>query len=98
MGGNPYAPHFWCLNYLQMVFSGIVHLIWHLPGHHHVIESRELIRVLACPKGGLTEVSQPRRIMQTYGVAERAVIGLDLSLGLIPRKYEQVGCSDVQQS
>ena len=35
---------------------------------------------------------------ETCGVAEKAVIGLGLSLGLTPRKCERVRGPDVQQS
>ena len=35
---------------------------------------------------------------ETCGVAEKAVIGLDLSLGLTPRKCERTSNLDVQQS
>ena len=65
------------------------HLIWYLRGQHQVIESLGNHHGYSLLERGLTEVSRPRRIVQTYEVAERAVIGLDLRLGPIRRKYAQ---------
>ena len=53
MGGHPYAPHCWCLDYLWMVFRGIVHLIWYLSGHHQVIESSGTHQGFSLPERGL---------------------------------------------
>ena len=35
------------------MFSGIVHLIWRLPGHHQVIESSGTHRCFSLPERGL---------------------------------------------
>ena len=65
------------------------HLIWHLPGQHQVIESSETHQGFSLPERGLNEDEPARRIVQTYEVAERAVIGLDQLLGPTSWNYGQ---------
>ena len=48
-------------------------------------------------KGGLKEDEPARRIVQTYEVAERAVIGLDQLLGPTTWNCGWVSCPVVQQ-